>query len=882
MSRRRWLAAWPLLLLPALAFAQLRIVTAAPEGELQTLEQANEVRIVFSEPMIVLGRGTEAVTPSWFQIEPSIPGQLRWSGTNILLFRPDKNALRYATPFTVTVDASARSIHGSQLEQDHVFRFTTPTLRLQRTSWYQKDNGAVVFGLWFNQPVDDEKLLPHLNLALEPHQPELAGIVAPAGAGPEFQAKKNRAIAAARSSKKVLGFIPEEWDEQRLPDTPAVIVVETQPDIPSGAWVKITVGPNASSPGGPAVPGFEQEFVAQLGPGFFVRRATCTKKCNPDWRHPIEFTEDVELSALASAVRVSDVTDPSSPKMVEPASPRRDEGEGWYDSQQIALEDLGYAIEPAHTYRVVIDPSLRSASGEELGYRWSADLEYWHRLAFTSFGEGHGVWESDGGPQIPFWARNLRTVTQWVDPLTKETLMPAILHGESKDFRFRPSTKGTTRQLRPVPDALQSYGVDVSELLSAENRGLFLAAIEPGQPIPKAARANEVRGRVLPSATIVQATELGVTLKHSPVGMLVWVTRLSDATPVSGASVEIRNRDNQVQWTGVTDATGIAVASDLGIRLRWWETEFIAIVEKDGDVGYAASNWHQGINPWMFGIAFDPEPAPQRIRGTLFTDRGIYRSGETVHAKLIVRRDTPTGVELYPEGTEVALELRNPRSDVIATTTLRLSRWSSAEWTYTIPANAVFGNWSIQATTPDSLAAVQGSFLVAAYRRPDFRVDVDLGADDPTAGTALDATRLEWWIEYEHSEMQLRGVIDRLEERQNGDWILTDYKTGRVPGESRELQAFFGLRFYALVCWRAFNVIPKEIRLVYLADPVVLTLNPHERMLTAFERQMSALGSAVKRSIATGDWGTRPSPFCMTCSFQNRCPAWAEVQTRSF
>ena len=148
--------------------------------------------------------------------------------------------------------------------------------------------------------------------------------------------------------------------------------------------------------------------------------------------------------------------------------------------------------------------------------------------------------------------------------------------------------------------------------------------------------------------------------------------------------------------------------------------------------------------------------------------------------------------------------------------------------------------------------------------------------EDPRS---LQASELEWWIEYEHSDMQLRGVIDRLEERQDGSWILTDYKTGRVPGESRELSAFFGLRFYALVCWRAFGVIPKEIRLVYLADPVVLTLNPHERMLTAFENQMSALGTAVKRSIATGDWRTRPSPFCMSCSFQGQCPAWAEVQT---
>lgn len=143
--------------------------------------------------------------------------------------------------------------------------------------------------------------------------------------------------------------------------------------------------------------------------------------------------------------------------------------------------------------------------------------------------------------------------------------------------------------------------------------------------------------------------------------------------------------------------------------------------------------------------------------------------------------------------------------------------------------------------------------------------------EDPRA---LEATRLEWWVEYELPEMQLRGIIDRVEEQADGTWILTDYKTGRVPGEQRELSAFFGLRFYALVCWRAFGVIPREIRLVYLADPAVLTLNPNERMLISFERQMQALGRAVQRAIGTGDWRTRPSPYCMSCSFQSTCPAW--------
>jgi putative RecB family exonuclease len=144
--------------------------------------------------------------------------------------------------------------------------------------------------------------------------------------------------------------------------------------------------------------------------------------------------------------------------------------------------------------------------------------------------------------------------------------------------------------------------------------------------------------------------------------------------------------------------------------------------------------------------------------------------------------------------------------------------------------------------------------------------------EDPTS---LTASRLEWWVEYELADLHLRGVIDRVEELPDGAWVLTDYKTGRVPGEMRETNAFFGLRFYALVCWRAFGVMPKEIRLVYLADPSVLTLTPHERMLVAFEKQMLALGKAIRRANDRDDWRPSPSPLCMYCSFHDLCPAWA-------
>lgn len=155
----------------------------------------------------------------------------------------------------------------------------------------------------------------------------------------------------------------------------------------------------------------------------------------------------------------------------------------------------------------------------------------------------------------------------------------------------------------------------------------------------------------------------------------------------------------------------------------------------------------------------------------------------------------------------------------------------------------------------------QGRMLLGNY----FRLE------DPRL---IHATRLEWWVEYELPDLELRGVIDRLEERPDGSWILTDYKTGRVPGESRELAAFFGLRFYALVCWRAFGIIPHEIRLIYLSDPAVLSLHPHERMLLAFEKQLLALGSAIRRAISKDDWRARPTPYCMSCAFHGVCPAW--------
>src|SRR4051812_14804347 len=84
------------------AAATLRVIKAGPVGEVAQLAEANEVRVVFSEPMVVVGKIPKALTIPWFHISPAVAGTFRWSGTTTLIFTPNA-ALPFATKFNVTI-----------------------------------------------------------------------------------------------------------------------------------------------------------------------------------------------------------------------------------------------------------------------------------------------------------------------------------------------------------------------------------------------------------------------------------------------------------------------------------------------------------------------------------------------------------------------------------------------------------------------------------------------------------------------------------------------------------------------------------------------------------------------------------------------------------
>lgn len=143
--------------------------------------------------------------------------------------------------------------------------------------------------------------------------------------------------------------------------------------------------------------------------------------------------------------------------------------------------------------------------------------------------------------------------------------------------------------------------------------------------------------------------------------------------------------------------------------------------------------------------------------------------------------------------------------------------------------------------------------------------------EDPTGFTPAERElRVEHVLD--PAGVQLRGIIDRLDVTADGDLIVSDYKTGRSPGLGFEESAFFGLKFYALLLWRTRGVIPRQLRLIYLGDGVVLPYEPDEAQLLGFERMVTALWSAIRTATERGDWRPRPSKLCDWCDFKSLCP----------
>ncbi len=143
--------------------------------------------------------------------------------------------------------------------------------------------------------------------------------------------------------------------------------------------------------------------------------------------------------------------------------------------------------------------------------------------------------------------------------------------------------------------------------------------------------------------------------------------------------------------------------------------------------------------------------------------------------------------------------------------------------------------------------------------------------EDPTTVTPIG---IELKLEIELAGVRLRGIIDRLELDADGELVVTDYKTGKAPGERQEQQRLAGVAFYSLLCERLFGRRPAKVQLLYLADPLAIIATPTDRSTRGVERKLAAVWTAVERACEREDFRPNPSRLCDWCGFKAYCPSF--------
>jgi putative RecB family exonuclease len=146
-----------------------------------------------------------------------------------------------------------------------------------------------------------------------------------------------------------------------------------------------------------------------------------------------------------------------------------------------------------------------------------------------------------------------------------------------------------------------------------------------------------------------------------------------------------------------------------------------------------------------------------------------------------------------------------------------------------------------------------------------------LRMEDPTQ---IQPIGVELRLEAQVGDLALRGIIDRLDLDQQGQLIVTDYKTGRAPGIKYEQSRLGGVHFYSFLCESVLGQRPAAIRLMYLRTGEIITATPSSQSTRFITTRTAAVWKAVERACLTSDFRPRTGPLCNSCAFREWCPAF--------
>jgi uncharacterized protein YfaS (alpha-2-macroglobulin family) len=662
-----------------------------PAGELPAEIKKPSVYMVFSQPVVPLAKLGDPIRSDSEQgkglliIEPPLAGVFRWYGSKLLAFESDTEGLPQRR-YTVTAGPGIVSLGGKKLQGERSFSFETE--RLSVLSWALGGGDSYV-SAWNAPPEDAGRML--FTFSYPVNLDEIKKWIEIRAGGKTWPFSLSRP--------------PLNDGGPYAPEQRVLLTLDGRLPLDTDCEARILAGARSE----PGLLGSleDKSFTFHTLRPFEFREIDVRSRNSPHSEEGdgisirLDFTQGVDKESALGAFSV------------EGLPPLGEENIRVYNSL-VVLNKL--PLEYRKSYRVRISPDLKDRWGRALGREETVTAEVGDANSYVYIHNRYSRMLEAGFPPKIVW--------EALNPLSiKKALRAApgpydrVADGELQDLDISGLPRNSKR----------FFMEDLSPFLGPGGKGSAALALNY--------KTGSESGWSYEGSNwlTVQVTDIGLTVRYGYNKVLAWATRLSTGGPVANARVLLL-AGNEAVGEAKTDARGLAVFTFPGGGFtglfddNWQRDESdsrrrlgIRVIENGGamaggdEVEFRPNDSH---NHWRFDVeaAVSPFLAEEERPVTfLFTDRGLYRPGETLSFRGIDRNILGGKYQAYrgPYSIEASSGARD--APVIARLEGNSTENGGFHGVFKLPAGLDPGQYTLRYRRGDAVKAI--SFQVANFER---------------------------------------------------------------------------------------------------------------------------------------------------------------------
>ncbi|EJC71013.1 large extracellular alpha-helical protein [Rhizobium leguminosarum bv. viciae WSM1455] len=401
-------------------------------------------------------------------------------------------------------------------------------------------------------------------------------------------------------------------------------------------------------------------------------------------------------------------------------------------NKQICVEGLTHG----QTYKIGFRTGLPSSVDEVLEAPVSIDVYIKDRSQMVRFTGDSFVLPSTARRGIPIVSVNMTSANLKLYRIGDRAIAPLLTNSQFLSQLDRYSAQNIQDQ---NGELVWQGSIDIANELNKDIVTSFpvdeaLPERKPGIYVMTATAANGPAQEWDSQATQwFLVSDIGVTTYAGTDGLNVFTRSLASAKPISGVELQLLAKNNEVLGTATTDENGRATFTAGLIRGTAALTPAV-IAARNGTSDYVFLDMTRaGFDLSDRGVT--GRAAPGAIDVLTYTERGIYRAGETVHAQALARDTDGNAIENLPL-TFIFSRPDGVEDRRIVSQTSNLGGYSID---FPTQENAMRGTWTMNIyTDPKGSAIATKSFLVDDFV-PD-RTDMEIKTEAKEVGPDTPAT----------------------------------------------------------------------------------------------------------------------------------------------